>query len=216
MISYKTVFQYGQDTHMQSLSKKSDMKIFRYGNFIEWFFSENQVVKIVICNTVILIKQNSDVYVNFPDPSDLHELRGSVSLSVLFQKMICHKNHSCSICQLHELYECVSSKHLLKKMIYIPIYLHCFHFSNHFRYFTWYKNPLNEAETEENPCHLVGFNLKQACFNLKNRCVLLRECSQFNSSCITCQVRYGAKAFTYFLSYHLQTITIISAVRHSS
>ena len=56
------------------------------------------------------------------------------------------------------------------------------------RYFTWYERPLTEKETEEESCHLVGFNLRQACFNLENRCVLLRECSQFNSSCQLCQV----------------------------
>ena len=41
----------------------------------------------------------------------------------------------------------------------------------------------------ENPCFLVGFNLREACSNLEDRCVLLRECSQFNESCTKCQVR---------------------------
>ena len=61
------------------------------------------------------------------------------------------------------------------------------------RYFTWYpKYPIPEKEDEEiklRECHLVGFNLQQACFNLENVCVLLRECSKFDTTCKDCQVR---------------------------
>lgn len=61
------------------------------------------------------------------------------------------------------------------------------------RFFTWYKRPLSDKEVDDAPCLLVGFNLRQACFNLENRCVLLRECSKFNDTCALC--RTGAKPF---------------------
>lgn len=56
---------------------------------------------------------------------------------------------------------------------------HCFDHPE-CRFFTWYDEPSSE---ERRPCHLVGFNLKQACFALDQRCVLLRECRHFNESC---------------------------------
>ena len=56
------------------------------------------------------------------------------------------------------------------------------------RYFTWYEGWEESDVQPENPCFLVGFNLREACSNLKDRCVLLRECSQFNETCTKCQV----------------------------
>ncbi len=56
------------------------------------------------------------------------------------------------------------------------------------RYFTWYKAKMNEKDQDEAPCQLVGFNLKQACFNLESRCVLLKECEKFNDTCHKCRV----------------------------
>jgi len=54
------------------------------------------------------------------------------------------------------------------------------------RFFTYYPElsmPMNESD-----CLLVGFNLRQACFNLNNVCVLLKECLLFNDTCSTCMV----------------------------
>ena len=53
-------------------------------------------------------------------------------------------------------------------------------------YFTWY--PKQSPSLNDTGCYLVGFNLRQACFNLQDTCVLMKECSVFNTSCTTCQV----------------------------
>ena len=53
-------------------------------------------------------------------------------------------------------------------------------------YFTWY--PKQIPSLNDTGCYLVGFNLRQACFNLQDTCVLMKECSVFNTSCTTCQV----------------------------
>ncbi len=61
-----------------------------------------------------------------------------------------------------------------------------------FRWFTYYEDALTLEERLANrndTCQLVGFNLKQACFNLENTCVLLKECNAFNTTCKTCKVR---------------------------
>ena len=88
----------------------------------------------------------------------------------------------------------------------------------HSRYFTWYpKYPTPEKEDEEiklRECHLVGFNLQQACFNLENVCVLLGECSKFDTTCKDCQVRYWHKIpISKYSNFSLLTLPLESNFR---
>ena len=53
----------------------------------------------------------------------LHELYECVSSKDLLEKMISHKIHICVLCGLHELYECASSKFLLHSRIYHKIHI---------------------------------------------------------------------------------------------
>ena len=54
-------------------------------------------------------------------------------------------------------------------------------------YFTFYKEKLGEKKRDS--CNLVGFNLRQACFNLEKACVFLKACDNFDKGCKTCQVK---------------------------
>ena len=54
-------------------------------------------------------------------------------------------------------------------------------------YFTYYKEKL--PKNQRKSCNLVGFNLREACFNLEKACVLMKACERFNASCSTCQVK---------------------------
>ena len=55
---------------------------------------------------------------------------------------------------------------------------------------------ITREERDNSPnttCKLVGFNLRQACFNLEKTCVLLKECGDntFDDGCKTCKVRWA-------------------------
>ena len=59
-------------------------------------------------------------------------------------------------------------------------------FIQQLRYFTWY--PKQASPMNDTDCFLVGFNLRQACFNLAEVCALMKECETFNTTCTKCQV----------------------------
>ncbi len=68
------------------------------------------------------------------------------------------------------------------------------------RWFTYYEKTVSAEERQANPndtCRLVGFNLKQACFNLEKTCVLLKECATFDTSCKYCKVKTYACSFIH-------------------
>ena len=57
-----------------------------------------------------------------------------------------------------------------------------------FRYFTYYEKEIPEHLKATNSCLLVGWNLRQACFNLEKACVMMKECRVLDETCKTCQV----------------------------
>ena len=57
-----------------------------------------------------------------------------------------------------------------------------------FRYFTYYEKEIPEHLKATNSCLLVGWNLRQACFNLEKTCVMMKECRVLDETCKTCQV----------------------------
>ena len=63
------------------------------------------------------------------------------------------------------------------------------------RYFTYYEKEIPEPMKATNSCLLVGWNLRQACFNLEKTCVMMRECKAFDETCKTCQVKLSYFSF---------------------
>jgi len=55
------------------------------------------------------------------------------------------------------------------------------------RYFTYYEKEIPEYLKATNSCLLVGWNLRQACFNLEKTCVMMKECRVLDETCKTCQ-----------------------------